>query len=466
MPTATDVAEFRAANAELARRCQADLMGFWASLDTSKPEVARNALLRFVPELTTAYGDASAVVAADWYDAMRATDGAQGRYAAEQAETFAKQWVEGRVRYGSRHLFTDDPDAMVRFLDGAVQEYALQPGRDTIVQAAVRDPASRGWARSVRAGACDFCRMLAGRGAVYRSETVRFVAHGDCHCVPVPEWSTRSDDRTVIDTGAPPMEPATEPSKAAPTLPAPEEEYVKKLEALLRSKQITPAQLQQQAAAASPLGQANVAAAVERYAAARALPAKGFASAQEARDWAASHWPGPEGYTPAQLAALRSYTGSGYAPINSTLRSSKGKRTTKAIRDLDSAMDAAPRVPEDITVVRNTSLRQLGITTARADPKTAVGKEFVDHGYLSTSVNRRGAMQGEVRMEIRVPKGSRGVYVSGSGGPKSSKIISDYGGGESELLLDRGSRLQIVSVVKSGKRWTVVADLIQDGVGG
>lgn len=475
MPSATDVAELRGANSELARRVEADLAKFWSSLDLNKPERARDELLRFVPDLTTTYGDAASLVAADWYDAVRATEGAQGRFAAEQAEAFAREWVEDRVRYGARHLFTDDPDQMLAFLSGAVQEYTLQPGRDTISRSAVRDPAAVGWQRHVRGSACEFCRMLAGRGAVYRSDTVRFESHGHCHCVPVPEWATGETVQVYrppsARTAAPQQPPqaaqeaATE-AETAPRLPEPEPEFVERLTALLDTGKVTPAQLRQQAMAASPLAQANAAAAIERFTAARSAGGvRAFKSAQEARDWANSHWSGPDGYTADELAAMRSYTGSGYGPMNNTLRSSKGKRTNKQIQAMDSAIERAARVPENVTVVRNASLRQLGITGSRQDPRGAIGQEFVDHGYLSTSVNRRGAMQGEVRMEINVPKGARGVYVSGAGGPKSPSIISDYGGGESELILARGSRLRITSVRKVGNRWHVVADLDQDGIG-
>lgn len=460
MPSPSDVAELRGANAELTRRVQSDLSQFWNSLDVGKPERARNELLRFIPALTTQYGDAAALVAADWYDAVRAADGVAGRFAAEQAEAFAKDWVEDRVRYGARHLFTDDPDQMLRFLDGVVQEYALQPGRDTISRSTIRDPAAAGWSRHTRGDACSFCKMLAGRGAVYSSGSVRFDSHGGCHCVPQPEWASGKEAPTYrVEPPKPAVEKPTEGG-----IPEPEPQFVNRLEALLRSGKVTPAQLREQGLNASPLAQSNVAAAIERFSATRRRGTRTFGSAQEARDWANSHWSGPSGYTAEELAAMRSYTGSGYGPMNNTLRSSKGKRTTKDIRAMDDAIERAARVPDDLTVVRNADLRQLGITGSRQDPKTALGQEFIDHGYLSTSVNRRGAMQGQVRLEINVPKGSRGVYVSGAGGPKSSSIISDYGGGESELILARGSRLRITSVKRAGKRWQVTADLIQDGV--
>lgn len=465
MPSPNDVAELRGANAELSRRVVADLTGFWNTLDLTKPEAARDALMYFVPELTTRYGEAAALVAADWYDAVRAADGVEARYAAEQADTFAKEWVEQRTRYGARHLFSDTPEKMLRFMDGVVQQYALQPGRDTIAHAAVTDPAANGWKRDARGDSCSFCRMLEGRGAVYKSSTVRFVAHGDCHCVPVPDWNKGA----MVETAKPVQVPAKTPVGAAEgadgteEVPESERAVVANLTNALKDGKFTPAQLHVAAVeSGNPLAVANANAAIRRHAAVLGDTLK-FPTAQAGRDWANRAWPGPEGYTQEQLKALRDYTGSGYGPMNNTLRSSRGKRTNKDIRAMDAAIERAPRVPNNITVVRNANLRQLGITGGRQDPRSAIGQELVDHGYLSTSVNRRGSMGGEVRLEIAVPKGSKAVYVSGAGGPKSPSIISDYGGGESELIMARGSKLRIISVKKVGKRLHVTADLIQEG---
>lgn len=187
MLSRADVEAFRAANVSLSSLAVAELTGFWSSLNLDRPEAARDALLAFVPALTDQFGESAAGVAADFFDEWRVEAVGSG-FTAVMAPTVPVLAVEKRVRFGAAHLFTDDPAGMLRFLDGAVQEYVLQPGRDTITQSAVADPKSRGWARNVRPGACDFCRLLSGRGAVYSEATVKFKAHGDCHCVPAPDW--------------------------------------------------------------------------------------------------------------------------------------------------------------------------------------------------------------------------------------------------------------------------------------
>lgn len=196
-----------------------------------------------------------------------------------------------------------------------------------------------------------------------------------------------------------------------------------------------------------------------------AEPPVEFGTNQEARDWANRIWAGPESYTAKQLSVLRDYTAKGHIQMNRLLRSSKGRRSNPAIREMDGAIERAARVPNDVTTVRTADLRQLGFEdSTRGDPTSLVGREMIDYGYLSTSLGKRAptSLQRNVRLQINVPRGSKGIYVSGDGGRASSKIISSSGGGENELILARGSKLRIKSVKKVGLKWHVEADLIQD----
>ena len=71
-------------------------------------------------------------------------------------------------------------------LKGASTRMVMMGGRDTITNAVHIDPRARGWERVIKPGACGFCAMLAGRGAVYKESTVDFRAHDHCHCVGRP----------------------------------------------------------------------------------------------------------------------------------------------------------------------------------------------------------------------------------------------------------------------------------------
>ena len=65
-------------------------------------------------------------------------------------------------------------------LRGAGTRMVMMGGRDTVTHAVRTDKLARGWERVIEPGACGFCAMLAGRGAVYKESTVDFRAHDHC----------------------------------------------------------------------------------------------------------------------------------------------------------------------------------------------------------------------------------------------------------------------------------------------
>lgn len=197
MVTATQVAQARSANRGLVTLARRDLAAFWSTLDLTRPEAARNALLTFTPALTTQYGEVAATIAADWYDDLRAAEPVRPGFQARVADPVPAVAVERRTRFGAGHLFTETPAAMLPFLAGIVDEYVRQPGRLTIAQSAAADPARPRWAR-VPSGleTCDWCLMLSSRGFVYhsrdaamRSEVTKF--HANCDCELVPTWDAQ-----------------------------------------------------------------------------------------------------------------------------------------------------------------------------------------------------------------------------------------------------------------------------------
>ncbi|MGW2539386.1 VG15 protein [Kitasatospora sp. NPDC001574] len=65
-------------------------------------------------------------------------------------------------------------------------------GRDAIHAAIQGDPGAIGYYRKTDASPCCFCALMAGRGAVYKSErTAAFGPHPNCHCQPIPIFSRR-----------------------------------------------------------------------------------------------------------------------------------------------------------------------------------------------------------------------------------------------------------------------------------
>lgn len=85
---------------------------------------------------------------------------------------------------------TEIIDAVQNLIEGITQSLVMEAGRDQLWTAIESDPEAAGWARVTRPGACAFCRMLATRGAVYKTErSASFQAHmrdenggGDCRC--------------------------------------------------------------------------------------------------------------------------------------------------------------------------------------------------------------------------------------------------------------------------------------------
>ena len=174
-----------------------DLRAFWLSLNLSRPEAARDALLAFTPALVEQYGEQAAAVAADWYDEVRAAERVPGRFRAQVVAPDEREAVEGTVRRLAGDLFTENPGLMLAGLVAASPRYALEGARHTIVRSAERDPRAAGWQRVVRGGACRFCRMLHGRGAVYKESTVNFAAHKSCNCAAAPSWDQSAPEVDV-----------------------------------------------------------------------------------------------------------------------------------------------------------------------------------------------------------------------------------------------------------------------------
>jgi hypothetical protein len=72
---------------------------------------------------------------------------------------------------------------------GAAMRIALNGGRDTLLDTIRSDPRARGYERVTSGNACDFCSMLADRGAVYGEASAEFEAHDHCSCSAQPVYA-------------------------------------------------------------------------------------------------------------------------------------------------------------------------------------------------------------------------------------------------------------------------------------
>lgn len=190
MVSAATVAEFRQNNRDLVSLAQQDLTDFWSALSLEgNPIVVRDNLLEFFPELVQAYGDTAAVLAADFYDAIRNAPPSAASFRAGMSATPDASQAESVARWGLGPLFTqNDPAQALLDLLGATQRLVLQAGRSTIIDSASADPVRTGFARIPVGKTCPFCTMVASRGFVYataRSAGQSNEWHNDCDCVVV-----------------------------------------------------------------------------------------------------------------------------------------------------------------------------------------------------------------------------------------------------------------------------------------
>ena len=182
---------FEQANDGIAGLVERDLRAFLGALNFDNPAAVQAALFEYVPVLVAQYGDVAASVAADWFDELRAAEGVRGRFRAPLAPLVPLEQVNARLGFATRPdgpLWAGQVDTLTAFLGMMANEYVLQPGRDTVMQAAHKDNAA--YARIPEPGACKFCLMLSSRGFIYAKDTAgqskKF--HGKCRCNAMPVW--------------------------------------------------------------------------------------------------------------------------------------------------------------------------------------------------------------------------------------------------------------------------------------
>lgn len=148
------------------------------------PAQQRATLLELVPPVIAYYSDGSAALAADFYDDERERANASGRFMAEVVVLDRTVKIRRGVAWAADPLFLGE-SAEGR-LSELVGSEVVRPYRDTILTNRRADPQCIGWKRVASPSSCAFCRMVAGKGSVYREETARFAGHDNCSCTAAP----------------------------------------------------------------------------------------------------------------------------------------------------------------------------------------------------------------------------------------------------------------------------------------
>lgn len=208
MATAESLAaEQQATQRSLAQLLFADLAAAWRVLDVARLRLSLPNYINAVTALAQQYGQASALLAADYYEATRELAGVTQPFTVPFADPPPPEKVDASLRWATRGLWTRQlqpgapapekpPERTSAELRANVQNLVeavsgklmMDTGRDTIMRAILADTQAVAWARVTHSDACAFCRLLAARGSVFKADTVGFPAHDSCACTARPVY--------------------------------------------------------------------------------------------------------------------------------------------------------------------------------------------------------------------------------------------------------------------------------------
>ena len=120
------------------------------------------------PELIRPYVDAAGDLTVEWYDGQPSTNTV---FVPQPADPPPDEHLAANGRWA---MGQDDPrDA----LGGAGERAVFNASRDTVLDNVIREDGAR-WVREARPGACNFCKMMTTRGAVYWTEASALTVTG------------------------------------------------------------------------------------------------------------------------------------------------------------------------------------------------------------------------------------------------------------------------------------------------
>lgn len=208
-PDAT--AQHKAAQSEVVAGLGPAIVRAFGLLDIQNLKGTTPRLQAAIYALVTQYGRASSTLALAHYRQERAAAGIAGRPNFTMAPLPPRGQVDSNVGWAISNLYghttPDDIATAETKIEGAAGRLILNVGRESMAGFTNQDRKAKGWAREARPGACWWCRMLATRGGVYKSEVkagpnvrgfrnaragVAFKGDGEakvhdhCHCVIVP----------------------------------------------------------------------------------------------------------------------------------------------------------------------------------------------------------------------------------------------------------------------------------------
>ena len=175
-----------------------DLLALWKAVNPENLSSTINPFALAAATIVQARFRDSGVLASRFYRVFRESEGVAGTVAVVAPPPPARDAVAGLLRGAAlsgiinarRRGFSVGAAADNGFtkMAGSASNLVLAGSRQVITGAVAGDPQAVGWRRLAGGQACDFCKMLEGRGAVYKSGTADFESHSHCGCSAEPAF--------------------------------------------------------------------------------------------------------------------------------------------------------------------------------------------------------------------------------------------------------------------------------------
>jgi hypothetical protein len=187
----------RAAQLAVRAGSLAELVKLWKIVDPADLSGTIDVFVRAAVLLAGQGFDRSAGTASRYYGLFRRVEGVAGAApvglavrppTAELAADLRGASLKGIIDARRAGLGIEQAKArgLVRAV-GSLGKLVLAGGQRTIVTLVQRDPQALGYGRVTSGDPCAFCRMLAGRGATYKTEkSADFKPHDGCGCSAEP----------------------------------------------------------------------------------------------------------------------------------------------------------------------------------------------------------------------------------------------------------------------------------------
>lgn len=189
----------RAQQLFLRRATVAQMAKLWPALDWARLDATYPAFALRVARLVQVNRTTSAGLAATYLRAFRQASGVPGEVKVVFAEPLPVEQFAAALRVTSVVALKNAASAgtlaaeamgnALTLTSGSMARLVLNAGRETTTKTLTVDMRADGWRRVLGGRGCSFCRMLAGRGAVYGAQGADFQAHDHCGCSAEPVYA-------------------------------------------------------------------------------------------------------------------------------------------------------------------------------------------------------------------------------------------------------------------------------------